>query len=148
SVRTLTALLARAQTAQAESGGRRSGRLEKVERAARRLSRALEKSGLVVLELAPDLTVRRANVAAQKICGLPDAGGRPLLALVEPLDAEAMAEKWRRRLERGVPIAKTLACTARDGRALACDFVLLPRMRKNGKLARVTVVLRDQTGTV
>ncbi|MCA1829857.1 MAG: putative bifunctional diguanylate cyclase/phosphodiesterase, partial [Myxococcales bacterium] len=148
SVRALTALLARAQSTKAQSSERKSGKLEKAARAARRLARALDKSALAVLEVAPDLTIRSANAAAAKICGVSDLAGRALLSAVEPLDAEAIAEKWRRKLSRGVPVARTLACSARDGRALACDFVLLPRVRKDGKLGRVTVVLRDETSTV
>ncbi|HWT85700.1 MAG TPA: EAL domain-containing protein, partial [Myxococcales bacterium] len=42
----------------------------------------------------------------------------------------------------------TLACSARDGRALACDWVLLPRQRKDGSVFRITAVLRDQTPVV
>jgi len=57
-------------------------------------------------------------------------------------------EKWARRLARGEPVARTLACSARDGRALACDWVLIPRQRKDGSVFRVTAVLRDQTPVV
>jgi len=148
SVRALTALLARAQASRTESVERKAQRLEKMARAGRRLTRALEKSRLAVLELAPDLTIRSANASAQKICGIDQLSGRALLSVLEPLDAEAIAEKWRKRLARGIPVARTLACSARDGRALACDFVCLPRLRKDGKLARVTVLVRDQTETV
>ena len=148
SVRALTALLARAQASRTESVERKAQRLEKMARAGRRLTRALEKSRLAVLELAPDLTIRSANASAQKICGIDQLSGRALLSVLEPLDAEAIAEKWRKRLARGIPVARTLACSARDGRTLACDFVCLPRLRKDGKLARVTVLVRDQTETV
>ncbi|TMA33304.1 MAG: EAL domain-containing protein [Deltaproteobacteria bacterium] len=148
SVRALTALLARAQASRTESVERKAQRLEKMARAGRRLTRALEKSRLAVLELAPDLTIRSANASAQKICGIDQLSGRALLSVLEPLDAEVIAEKWRKRLARGIPVARTLACSARDGRALACDFVCLPRLRKDGKLARVTVLVRDQTETV
>ena len=148
SVRALTALLARAQASRTESEERKAQRLEKMARAGRRLTRALEKSRLAVLELAPDLTIRSANASAQKICGIDQLSGRALLSVLEPLDAEVIAEKWRKRLARGIPVARTLACSARDGRTLACDFVCLPRLRKDGKLARVTVLVRDQTETV
>ena len=148
SVRALTALLARAQASRTESVERKAQRLEKMARAGRRLTRALEKSRLAVLELAPDLTIRSANASAQKICGIDQLSGRALLSVLEPLDAEVIAEKWRKRLARGIPVARTLACSARDGRTLACDFVCLPRLRKDGKLARVTVLVRDQTETV
>ena len=143
SIRALTALLRRSQL----SEGKKAERRERSERAAGRLAKALDKSGLAVLELAPDLTVVSANAAAAKIYGGVEPG-RPLFSLLEPLEAEAVAEKWRKRLARGVPLAKTLACTARDGRTLACDFACVPRLRKDGRLARVTVLLRDETGTV
>ncbi|MGZ6143522.1 MAG: putative bifunctional diguanylate cyclase/phosphodiesterase, partial [Myxococcales bacterium] len=144
SIRALTALLRRAQL----SDERKAERHQRSERAARRLAKALEKSGLAVLELSADLRVRSANPAAAKICGGGELAGRPLFSLLEPLEAEAIAAKWRRRLARGVPLAKTLACTARDGRTLACDFACVPRLRKDGRLARVMVLVRDETETV
>src|SRR5260221_823603 len=146
SVRTLTALLQRAQIKEAGTAARRAPRNERAAKAARRLARLLDKSGLAVLELDPDLTVRSANAAAERICGA--AEGKNLLALLEPLDAKTIAERWRRKLSRGLPIARALACSARDGRALACDFVLVPRLRKDGRLARVAVLLRDETSTL
>src|SRR5437588_3500542 len=88
SVRAVTALLARAQASSAKSSQRKADRLEKAARATRRLSRALEKSGLAVLEVSPDLTIRSANAAAEKICAITELAGRPLLSVVEPLDAE------------------------------------------------------------
>jgi diguanylate cyclase (GGDEF)-like protein/PAS domain S-box-containing protein len=157
SVRALTALLSRAQTKEAQTEAHRSARRERAAKAARRVAHLLDKTGLAVLELNPDLTVRSANAAAERICGsapgtpgtgTPGLQGKGLLELLEPLEAAAVAERWRRKLSRGIPIARTLACSARDGRALACDFVCLPRMHKHGKLARVTVLLRDETGTL
>jgi diguanylate cyclase (GGDEF)-like protein/PAS domain S-box-containing protein len=147
-------LLSRAQLKEAQTGKRKAIRRERAAKAARRLARLLDKSGLAVLELNPDLTVRSANAAAERICGgapakeAPVLAGRELLELLEPLEAKAVAEGWRSKLSRGLPIARTLACSARDGRALACDFVCLPRLRKNGKLARITVLVRDQTETL
>src|SRR5206468_12451937 len=68
--------------------------------------------------------------------------------LLEPLDPAALTEKWLAKLGRGEPVAKELACSAVDGRALACDFVLLPRQGKDGALVRVTAVVRDETERV
>lgn len=148
SVRTLTALLQRAQARDAASGARKEERREKAAKVARKIARVLDKTGLPVLELSPDLTVRSANAAAERLCGARDLAGRGLLSLLEPLDATAVAERWRRKLARGVPVMRTLACSARDGRPLACDFVCIPRLRSDGKLLRVSAVLRDETGTV
>ena len=142
SVDALTALLRRSQIAQT----RKAARGEQAEKAARRLARALDKSGLAVLDVSPELVVMKANAAAQKLCG--DIAGKPLFSVLEPLDAEAVAEKWKKRLARGVPVAKALACTAPDGRTLAIDFALVPRMRKDGRLARATVLLRDETEAI
>src|SRR5258707_773292 len=113
SVRTLTALLQRAQIKEAGTAARKAARNERAAKAARRLARLLDKSGLAVLELDPDLTVRSANAAAERICGA--AEGKNLLALLEPLDAKTIAERWRRKLSRGLPIARALACSAPDG---------------------------------
>src|SRR5207302_2916380 len=41
-----------------------------------------------------------------------------------------------------------LACSAQGGHAMACDWVLLPRMRRDGTVSRVTAIVRDQTETV
>jgi diguanylate cyclase (GGDEF)-like protein/PAS domain S-box-containing protein len=147
SLAALTALLRRAQLGQAESAEHKAARRKKAAKAAFRLSRILDKSGLAVLELLPDLTVRSANAAAERLCGA-DLPGRALLSILEPLDAPAIAERWRKKLSRGLPVARTLPCTFRDGRALACDFVCLPRMRKDGTLARITVLVRDESETL
>lgn len=148
SVSTLTALLARAQKQKAESEQHKTTRRDKEAKAARRVARLLDKSGLAVLELAPDMTVRVANAAAERLCGKSELAGRALLSILEPLDAQAVAERWSKKFARGIPVARTLACSARDGRTLACDFVCLPRLRKDGRLTRITVLLRDETETL
>ena len=148
SVGSLTALLQRAQLKEAGAQARSAARRERSEKAARRLAKLLDKSGLAVLELSPDLVIRSANAAAERLCGKPGLAGEALLAVLEPLEAAVVAARWRKKMLRGIPLARTLACQARDGRALACDFVCLPRLRKDGTLSRVTVLLRDETGTL
>ena len=148
SVASLTALLQRSQFKDADAAARSAGRRARSEKAARRLARLLDKSGLAVLELSPDLLIRSANPAAERICGKTGLAGEALLSVLEPLEATVVAARWRKKMLRGIPLARTLACQARDGRALACDFVCLPRLRKDGTLARVTVLLRDETETL
>lgn len=150
SLRTLTGLLHRAQQREAGSEQARSERRTQTTRAARRLSRALDKSRVPVLELTPELEVRRGNEAAAKLCGVPreQLARQPLFSLLEPLEPGPLREKWMRKLARGEPVARTIACTARGGRPLACDFVLVPRSFRDGELRRVTAILRDETPTV
>ncbi|HEX4386090.1 MAG TPA: EAL domain-containing protein [Myxococcales bacterium] len=107
----------------------------------------LDSNSLAIFELSPALDVRSCNETARKLCG-EEPVGRKLFALLEPLDAEALERKWIAKLERAEPVAKALACSAADGRGLACDFVLLPRLGKSGGLLRVTAVVRDETGSV
>jgi diguanylate cyclase (GGDEF)-like protein/PAS domain S-box-containing protein len=116
-------------------------------RSARSIARPLESSSLAIFELTPRLKVKSANDAARKLCGRDPAGGR-LLELLEPLDAETLSAKWLKKLEQGEPVAKTVACSSEDGRGLACDFVLLPRFKSGGDLARITAVVRDETETL
>jgi diguanylate cyclase (GGDEF)-like protein/PAS domain S-box-containing protein len=104
-------------------------------------------SALAIFELSPSFEVRSANEAAYKLCGEQPAG-RKLFALLEPLDAPALTQKWLAQLARGEPVANALACSAPDGRALACDFVLIPRLTKESALARVTAVVRDETSSL
>ena len=148
SLASLTALLQRAQVKQAGAAARKLARRERSDKAARRLAKLLDQSGLAVLELAPDLSIRSANAAAERLCGKTGLAGEALLTVLEPLDAAVVAARWRKKMLRGIPLARTLACQARDGRALACDFVCLPRLRRDGTLSRVTVLLRDETGTL
>ena len=148
SVASLTTLLQRAQAKEAGAAARTAARRERSEKAARRLAKLLDKSGLAVLELSPDLVIRSANAAAERLCGKTGLAGDALLSVLEPLEATVVAARWRKKMLRGIPLARTLACQARDGRALACDFVCLPRLRKDGTLARVTVLLRDETETL
>jgi diguanylate cyclase (GGDEF)-like protein/PAS domain S-box-containing protein len=108
---------------------------------------SLDSSPLAIFELSPSLKVRSANESARRLCG-DEPAGRKLFALLEPLDVVALTQKWLTKLSRGEPVAKALACSAPDGRALACDFVLLPRFNKDGGLARVTAVVRDETGAL
>jgi len=42
-------------------------------------------------------------------------------------------------------VARTISCAGRDGRALSCDFILLPRTRRDGSVSRITLALRDRT---
>ena len=150
SLRTLTGLLHRAQQREAGSEQARAERRTQASKAARRLSRALDKSRVPVVELTPALEVRSGNEAAARLCGVPreELAKQPLFSLLEPLEPEALREKWMRKLARGEPVARTIACTAKGGRALACDFVLVPRAFRDGELRRVTAILRDETPTV
>ncbi|HZX93214.1 MAG TPA: diguanylate cyclase, partial [Myxococcales bacterium] len=150
SITSLSALLHRTQEKLQEERKGKTGRRARGDRARARLARLLEKSRLAVFQLSPSLMVRGANAAAAKLCGQPLAAlaGQPVFELLQPLDREKLSAKWTRRLARGEPVAKTLACSAKGGRALACDWVLLPRLRRDGKVARVTAVVRDQTESV
>ncbi len=150
SVASLTALLHRAQTRAGRGVENRKERRAKAVRAQKRLGRLLEKSRLAVFELTPELVVLRANPAAAKLAGVgqQDLPAKKIFDVLVPVGAPEVPEKWARRLARGEPVARTLACSARDGRALACDWVLLPRQRKDGSVFRVTAVLRDQTPVV
>ena len=150
SVNSLTALLHRAQTRAGRGVESRKERRAKAARAQKRLGRLLEKSRLAVFELTPQLVVRKANPAAAKLAGVgqEDLPGKKIFDVLVPVGAPEVPEKWARRLARGEPVARTLACSARDGRALACDWVLLPRQRKDGSVFRITAVLRDQTPVV
>ena len=150
SVNSLTALLHRAQTRAGRGVESRKERRTKAARAQKRLGRLLEKSRLAVFELTPELVVLRANPAAAKLAGVgqQDLPAKKIFDVLVPVGAPEVPEKWARRLARGEPVARTLACSARDGRALACDWVLLPRQRKDGSVFRITAVLRDQTPVV
>ncbi|HEY4770242.1 MAG TPA: EAL domain-containing protein [Myxococcales bacterium] len=150
SVNSLTALLHRAQTRAGRGVESRKERRAKAARAQKRLGRLLEKSRLAVFELTPELVVLRANPAAAKLAGVgqQDLPAKKIFDVLVPVGAPEVPEKWARRLARGEPVARTLACSARDGRALACDWVLLPRQRKDGSVFRITAVLRDQTPVV
>ena len=107
----------------------------------------LDSSSLAIFELSPSLEVRSSNESARRLCG-EEPKGKKLFELLEPLDADALEQRWMTKLGRAEPVAKALACSAGDGRALACDFVLLPRMGKSGGVVRVTAVVRDETGSV
>jgi len=150
SVNSLTALLHRAQTRAGRGVESRKERRAKAARAQKRLGRLLEKSRLAVFELTPELVVRKANPAAAKLAGVgqQDLPAKKIFDVLVPVGAPEVPEKWARRLARGEPVARTLACSARDGRSLACDWVLLPRQRKDGSVFRITAVLRDQTPVV
>jgi diguanylate cyclase (GGDEF)-like protein/PAS domain S-box-containing protein len=150
SVAALTAMLHRAQTRAGRSTERETERRLKSARAQKRLARMLEKSRLAVFELTPDLIVRKANPAAARLSGATqqDLPAKKIFEVLEPLGAPDLVEKWARRLSRGEPVARTLASTARDGRTLACDWVLIPRLRRDGSVFRITAVLRDQTEVV
>src|SRR5205823_2366925 len=120
SLRALTSLLQRAQGRDADSSKTREERRARAARAARRLSRALDKSRIPVLQLSADLRVLRGNAAAAALCGVAqDQLQGPIFELIEPLEAEAVKAKWLRKLARGEPAARTLACTVRGGRTLA-----------------------------
>jgi len=150
SLRVLTSLLHRAQSREAESEAARARKRSAAARAARKLARVLDKSRVPVLELSGELLILRGNPAASALCGVSqeELQGKPLFTLLEPLEAEAVSAKWRKKLSRGEPVARTLACTARGGRTLACDFVCVPRLGRDGTLRRATLVLRDETETL
>ncbi len=149
-VETLSALLARhrkEQEAQSQAGEQvRAGRAS----AARAGARARSESRLALLELDASLRVRKINAAAAKLlgCERKQVRGEPVFALLEPLEGERLAASWVQALSRGEPVAETLACTARDGRALAVQWVCLPLLRASGDLARVRLLLRDETARV
>jgi len=150
SVASLTALLHRAQIRAGVAGERQKEGRVKAVRARKRLEKLLEKSRLAVFELTPELVVRRANPVAAKLSGSKqgELSGKKIFDVLQPLGTADVAEKWSRKLARGEPVARTLACTGPDGRAIACDWVLLPRLRRDGSIFRVTAVLRDQTEVV
>ena len=150
SMTTLTALLHRALLAQGAGARSAEKRQGKIDQAARRLAEAQARSPLAQLELGADLSVRSANPAAAKLCGATALAmiGAGVLTLLEPLDAALVAEQWRASLARREPVAQTLACTTRDGRTLACDWVLTPRFLRSGKLVGATAVVRDETAKV
>jgi diguanylate cyclase (GGDEF)-like protein/PAS domain S-box-containing protein len=149
-VETLSALLARHRkelAAQAQAGEQvRAGKAT----AARAAARARAESRLALLELDAGLRVRKINAAAGKLlgCERKQVRGEPVFALLEPLEGERLAAAWVQALSRGEPVAETLACTARDGRALAVQWVCLPLLRASGELARVRLLLRDETARV
>ena len=150
SLASMTALLHRAQTRAGGDRELKEHRKEKVRKAQRRLRQLLAKSRLAVVDLTPDLVVRSANAAAAKLCGTSEEEllGKPILEVLEPIGGAELAEKWSPTLHKGEPVARTLACTARDGRSLACDWVLIPRRRRDGSVFRITLILRDQTEVV
>jgi diguanylate cyclase (GGDEF)-like protein/PAS domain S-box-containing protein len=150
SVASLTALLHRAQTRTARARARKHERAGKSVKTRKRLERLLEKSRVAVFELTPDLAVRGGNPAAFRLAGVnaPEAVGKKIFEILQPIGAEDLAAKWSEPLRRGEPVARTLACTARGARSLACDWVLLPRLRRDGSVSRILLVLRDQTEAV
>jgi diguanylate cyclase (GGDEF)-like protein/PAS domain S-box-containing protein len=150
SLASMIALLHRAQSRAVSARRRKQERLKKVAKAHRRLERVLEKSQLALFELTADLVVRWANPAAARLCGaaLEDLPGKRIFEVLQPAGAAELSETWNAALRRGEPVARTLACSGADGRSLACDWVLLPRMRRDGSVSRVTLVLRDQTEAV
>ena len=150
SLASVTALLHRAQSRAAAARGRKKERREKAAKAQRRLSRLLEKSRVAVFELTPELVIRIANPAAARLCGADgeELPGKRIFEVLEPIGAEDLASKWSAPLRQGEPVARTLACSTRDGRSLACDWVFLPRVRRDGSVSRITLVLRDQTEAV
>src|SRR5258706_327151 len=91
SIRALLALLQRAQEKEAGSRANREAKRARAEKAARKLVKQLDKTGLAVLELNRDLTVRSANAAAERLCGAKDLAGRALLSALEPLHATAIS---------------------------------------------------------
>ncbi len=145
SVASLTALLHRAQTRAARAHARQHEREGKAAKARKRLDRLLERTAVALFDLTPDLAVKSANPAAARLCGFPaeEAAGKQILELLQP--SEALPDGWTEPLARGEPVARTLACVARSGRPLSCDFVLLPRIRRDGSVARITLVVRDHT---
>jgi diguanylate cyclase (GGDEF)-like protein/PAS domain S-box-containing protein len=147
SIHSLTELLGRAQQAQAAVERRREARAERSAKATRRIERAQTQSGLAQLELSADLVVRAANPAAARLCGigLDSMLGAGLFSLLQPAEAEAIGAQVRERLARREPVAQTLSCTARDGRALICDFVCMPRLRRDGSLLGARAIVRDET---
>jgi diguanylate cyclase (GGDEF)-like protein/PAS domain S-box-containing protein len=147
SLRAMTALWQRAQEERAGESARQEARLARGHRAAERLARKLVESDVCLLALGPDLVVRSATHAAARLCGIaPEAmAGAHLFSLLAPTEKTILAELWQTRLREGEPIAQTLACTTQDGRTLTCDWVCTPRLRRDGTLASVAVLVRDQT---
>ena len=145
STRTLTTLLHRAQEQAAARSGDRATVEEQRAKKARRLRRALEQTPIAVFELTPDLMVASANPAAERLCGAEDLVGKTLFAVLEPADAHLIEKRWSQSLEKLVPVAETLVCSAGGRRDLSCDFVCVPRPRRGGKLGRILVYVRDET---
>jgi diguanylate cyclase (GGDEF)-like protein/PAS domain S-box-containing protein len=150
SLRAMTALWQQAQDEQAGEIERKEARRARGQRAAKRLARKLVKSEICLLAVGPDLIVHSATHAAARLCGVaPEAtAGAHMFSLLAPMEKDAVAALWRTRLSEGEPVVQTMACTAKDGRTLACDWVCIPRLRRDGKLATVAVLIRDQTAKV
>ena len=148
SVRALTSLLKRAQDAQGSSESTREERRARARAAAKKLARALEKSGTPIFELTPELEIVSANPAAVRLCGKDALAGTHLFSHLEPLQPEAVAARWKASLAKLSPVAETVACQAPDKRALACDFVCVPKFRRGGKLKSITALVRDETARV
>ena len=96
SLRALTGLLHKAHSREEETETERSRRQATAARAARKLGRVLDRSRAPVLELSPELLIRRGNEAAAKLCGVPQKqmAGKALFSLLEPMDAETVAARW------------------------------------------------------
>ena len=148
SLHAITTLLRRAQDREAAARLRKTERRARAARSEKRLARALEKTAVAVLELSPELSVRRGNPAAARLCGSEALAGKELFSLLIPADAETVARKWKRRLRRGEPVAITLPCALPDGTRLSCDWVLVPRFRRDGTLSRVIAVVRNETSSL
>ena len=156
-VETLSGLLARERERQGGTRKQGEARPERkpgegstLSEATRAAARARARSQLPLLELDAGLKVVRANRAAARLfgSGRREAAGKVVFALLEPVEPERLARAWLEVLSRGEPLVATLACTARDGRALALEWVCLPVLRRDGGLRRVRVVLRDETPRV
>jgi diguanylate cyclase (GGDEF)-like protein/PAS domain S-box-containing protein len=150
SLQTLTALLMRAQQAEAARAGHTAARRAQAAKAQERLARTIAKSRLATLDLDSALIVRSGNAAAAQLCGLAIEAmpGRHVFELLEPLLKDSLAARWLERLRRREAVAETQACSAADGRALACDWVCMPRASRSGKLLGVTALIRDETARI
>ena len=144
SIAALAIRLRRARRGAEAARERSAGRQVLRERRAQLTAEALQRSDVACVRTDGGLLVRDCNPAAAALCGTASAKGRSLFALLKPVDPEALTLSWPARLGRGEPLVQTLRCATADQRALTCDWICLPRLGRDGKLASVTVLWREQ----
>jgi len=145
SVRTLLALLHRAQEEERAGREAKGRRRERAEQAGQRARQALQQSGLAWLETGPDLVIRSANASAARLCGVEEMIGKSVFTVLVPVDAGALTLSWNAPLARGEPILQTLSCRTQANRALSCDWVCIPKLTSSGKLDGVGIFWRDES---
>ncbi len=145
SVKTLLALLHRAQEEEAAGREAKDGRREKAEQVARRARQTLDRGGLAWAETGPSLVIRSANASAMRLCGVEDMPGKSVFAVLVPVETDALTLSWNARLARGEPILQRLSCRTQGNRVLSCDWVCIPKLTSSGKLDSVRIFWRDES---